>query len=143
MNNYNRNNRSGGGRFGGGGNFRRRDSGRRQMHEAVCDKCGRNCEVPFRPSGEKPIYCSNCFEGKDGGLKRSERSDFGKRDNTSKQLLEQVSSLNEKLDRIIAVIESKVEDKSDLVKTEFKKTVEKAVPKEKVTKKRNLSKKEA
>lgn len=33
----------------------------RQMHEAVCDDCGRNCKVPFKPNSDKPIYCSECF----------------------------------------------------------------------------------
>ncbi len=28
---------------------------------ANCDKCGDRCELPFKPTGEKPVYCSNCF----------------------------------------------------------------------------------
>lgn len=142
MKSYNRNSRSGGGRYGGG-DFRRRDSGRREMHKAVCDECGKNCEVPFRPSGDKPIYCSDCFERKEGGsLKRSSRtrsggSGFEKRDNTNKQLLEQVSSLNSKLDRILKVIESGVEKKLvskklKVKKTEVKKVVKKATSKDKI-----------
>jgi CxxC-x17-CxxC domain-containing protein len=108
MSNYNQN-RS------GGGDYRRRDSGRREMHRAVCDECGQNCEVPFRPSGDKPIYCSNCFENRGGGNsnrsnrsseRRSGGSSYGKPDNTNKQLLDQVSSLNKKLDRILVVLES-------------------------------------
>lgn len=66
------------------GNFNRGNkSGRSQMHHAVCDECGRNCEVPFKPSGDKPIYCSDCFEGKGGDNKRSGGRDFGgqRRDN--------------------------------------------------------------
>lgn len=57
---------SGGGRgFGGGGRDFRRDSGRgdRQMFKAVCADCGNNCEVPFRPTGDKPVLCSTCFSG--------------------------------------------------------------------------------
>ena len=42
-----------------------RDSGRpafdKQVHKAVCDKCGATCEVPFKPTGSKPIYCRDCF----------------------------------------------------------------------------------
>jgi len=116
MRSYNQNSRSGGGRFGGR-DFRSRDSGRREMHQAVCDECGRNCEVPFRPSGDKPIYCSDCFEKRDGGSSRrssrrgSEGFGFEKRDNTNKQLLEQVSSLNAKLDRILKVLEGSVKKK--------------------------------
>jgi len=146
MRDYNRNSRSGGGRYGGG-DFRRRDSGRREMHKAVCDECGESCEVPFRPTRGKPIYCSNCFEKKDGGSSRrpSRRSpggsDFGKRDNTNKQLLEQVSSLNAKLDRILKVIESSAEKKPVSKKTEVKKIVKKVASKDKKIKTKKASKK--
>ncbi len=43
----------------------RRDSRKshdRDMYSAVCDKCGKDCKVPFKPSSDKPIYCSDCFE---------------------------------------------------------------------------------
>jgi CxxC-x17-CxxC domain-containing protein len=33
----------------------------REMHPAVCAECGRNTMVPFRPNGQKPVYCSDCF----------------------------------------------------------------------------------
>lgn len=32
-----------------------------QMHAATCSSCQKNCEVPFRPTGDKPVYCSECF----------------------------------------------------------------------------------
>jgi CxxC-x17-CxxC domain-containing protein len=52
-------------------NSNRRDSDRQvTMHSAVCDACGRECKVPFRPSGDKPIYCSSCFEQQGGGRDR-------------------------------------------------------------------------
>ena len=38
----------------------------KQMFSAVCDNCGRNCEVPFQPTGSKPVLCSNCFQEKNG-----------------------------------------------------------------------------
>ena len=113
MGSYDRNSRFGGGRQGGG-NFRRRDSGRREMHKAVCNECGKDCEVPFKPSGDRPIYCSDCFEKREGGRSNrrgSRESGFGERDNTNKQLLEQVSALNTKLDRILKVLEGSVEKK--------------------------------
>jgi len=46
------------GGFGGG----RRDGGTREMHSATCASCGKACQVPFQPSGEKPVYCSDCFQ---------------------------------------------------------------------------------
>jgi CxxC-x17-CxxC domain-containing protein len=51
-----------GGGFGNGG-F---DRGPRQMFPATCSKCGRSTEVPFRPSGAKPVYCSDCFRSMRG-----------------------------------------------------------------------------
>lgn len=37
------------------------NNNRRPMHSAVCADCGKNCEVPFRPSADRPVYCQNCF----------------------------------------------------------------------------------
>jgi CxxC-x17-CxxC domain-containing protein len=39
----------------------RRDFGPREMHKAVCADCGKECEVPFKPSGDRPVYCKECF----------------------------------------------------------------------------------
>ncbi len=33
----------------------------REFHEAVCADCGGVARVPFKPRGDKPVYCSNCF----------------------------------------------------------------------------------
>ena len=33
----------------------------REMHPAVCAQCGTDTMVPFRPRGDKPVYCSDCF----------------------------------------------------------------------------------
>jgi CxxC-x17-CxxC domain-containing protein len=44
---------------GGGG--RGYDRAPREMHEARCDGCGGVARVPFVPSGDKPVYCSDCF----------------------------------------------------------------------------------
>lgn len=41
----------------------RRDGfgGPREMHPAVCAQCGVETTVPFRPRGDRPVYCSDCF----------------------------------------------------------------------------------
>lgn len=44
-----------------GGNRGGFDRGERQMFPAVCASCGNDTMVPFRPSGEKPVYCRDCF----------------------------------------------------------------------------------
>jgi CxxC-x17-CxxC domain-containing protein len=43
--------------YGGGG-------GRapREMFAATCSQCGKETKVPFQPRGDKPVYCSECFE---------------------------------------------------------------------------------
>ena len=47
---------NGGGSYGGG--YERAE---REMFSATCSSCGREARVPFRPSGAKPVYCSDCF----------------------------------------------------------------------------------
>ena len=47
----------GSGGFGGGGY----SSGPREMHKATCAECKQECEVPFKPSGDRPVYCKACF----------------------------------------------------------------------------------
>ena len=42
------------------GGFRRND-GPREMHDATCSKCGKACQVPFKPTEGKPVYCNDCF----------------------------------------------------------------------------------
>jgi CxxC-x17-CxxC domain-containing protein len=33
----------------------------RPMYSATCSSCGREAQVPFQPTGSKPVYCSDCF----------------------------------------------------------------------------------
>ncbi|MCX5677732.1 MAG: hypothetical protein NTY76_01330 [Candidatus Omnitrophica bacterium] len=33
----------------------------RILHKAVCADCHKECEVPFKPSGDRPVYCKECF----------------------------------------------------------------------------------
>ena len=41
---------------------RRAGGGAREMFTATCSSCGREARVPFQPRGDKPVYCSDCFE---------------------------------------------------------------------------------
>jgi CxxC-x17-CxxC domain-containing protein len=45
---------------GFGGGYARRE---REMFPAVCAQCGKSTQVPFQPRGDRPVYCSDCFEG--------------------------------------------------------------------------------
>jgi len=33
----------------------------KEMHKVKCSKCGKDAEVPFKPSGDRPVYCKECF----------------------------------------------------------------------------------
>ena len=44
---------------GGGGGYGDRPP--RQMYPVVCAECGKDTEVPFQPRGDKPVYCSDCY----------------------------------------------------------------------------------
>ncbi|MDD5094595.1 MAG: zinc-ribbon domain containing protein [Dehalococcoidia bacterium] len=44
-------------RRGNSGGFQ----GPREKHKAVCAQCGTECEVPFEPRGDRPVYCNECF----------------------------------------------------------------------------------
>jgi replication factor A1 len=55
----------GGSRYGERRGYQRRRvsyGGSREMHEAVCADCGKDCEVPFIPTQSRPVYCRDCFE---------------------------------------------------------------------------------
>lgn len=152
-------NRGGGFRGGnGGGGFRGGNSGGRgdvTMHKATCDECHKSCEVPFRPSGDKPVYCSDCFSSKrddgDRGSDRGPRREFSdrgpKRDFNSKPaqsfakpvsmpqtdgVSKQLSEINSKLDRLASAIEKltqpKVESKPAVKEVLAKKIEVKKVP---------------
>jgi len=85
------------------------------LHEAVCDKCGVKCDVPFKPTNNKPIYCRSCFRQNSTGSSdrgndrfesfkdhhsRPEERFESKNDNSSKEL----EQINQKLDKIMKAL---------------------------------------
>mgnify|MGYP003525243120 CR=1 FL=1 len=34
----------------------------KELFSTVCAKCGKEAKVPFQPSNDRPVYCSECFE---------------------------------------------------------------------------------
>ena len=61
-----------------------------EMHTAICDRCGNKCEVPFKPRGNKPVYCSGCFRKGENVEPKDQKKDF--------------DIINEKLDRILEAL---------------------------------------
>lgn len=52
---------------GFGNNFssnRSFSSGPREMHDAKCSECQADCQVPFKPTEGKPVYCRDCYQKK-------------------------------------------------------------------------------
>lgn len=43
---------------------KRERRGPREMHSVICAQCGATTEVPFLPTGQKPVYCRDCFAGR-------------------------------------------------------------------------------
>jgi CxxC-x17-CxxC domain-containing protein len=49
-------------RKGSAGSGPASDAGSRALHPAVCSECGKETQVPFRPTAGKPVYCRECFQ---------------------------------------------------------------------------------
>ena len=154
MGNFNRGGGFGGNRGGGGGNrfsgnrgggreFRREDRGPVTMTKTTCDECKKSCEVPFRPTAGKPVYCNECFRGQNsGGQERQPRKDFNDRPQTSRpsftvgneggsDVKKQLELLNSKIDKLITSVENLVQAKS-VKKTEVVKSMIVSLPKKEV-----------
>jgi len=39
----------------------------RQMFAVICFDCGKDTEIPFKPSGDRPVYCKECFAKRRAG----------------------------------------------------------------------------
>lgn len=135
----------------------------RQMFKAVCAGCGKPCEVPFRPTGDKPVFCSDCFSKKrdEGGERREERTerrdysdrapkrDFGDRHAprpdakpayspapSNDETKKQLAEITMKLDRLISAVEKMATPKPEMKKAE----VETPAPKKVIAKKEVVKK---
>ena len=65
-----------------GGSRYSRDGGRDESSTVTCSDCGTECQVPFVPRTNKPVYCSDCFrqnKPQDSGSDRSSRDDRSSR----------------------------------------------------------------
>lgn len=123
--------------FGRNGGF---GHGKKEMHQAQCATCGKACEVPFRPNGRKPVYCSDCFVKDDSN--RSPRNDFAPRqqfnnnhndrpaprpDQAFNDLKAELRLVNQNLERLIGIMTpvAKVEKAPKTEKASKKKTAKK------------------
>lgn len=128
-------------KFGGGGRDRGNNRDRRspELFQAVCAECKKQCQVPFRPSQDKPVYCRDCFgkqryvpgrnsNGQDGprpefkrdfAPERERQPEYAKpHDNEGiEALARQISTLDSKINRILEIIVKKQENMAPIVQT--------------------------
>ena len=50
-----------GGPRAGAGNGARGGGAPREFFAAICGECGKEAQLPFKPRGDRPVYCSDCF----------------------------------------------------------------------------------
>ena len=97
------------------GDFKRGNRNRddRTMHSATCSDCGNKCQVPFKPTGSKPVLCGDCFSKHKPARPRERRDDRSNRHDRdlgprpmgagrSEHYDLEFEKLNAKLDKILA-----------------------------------------
>lgn len=174
MGNFNRDNRSGGDRgprdferkgrdFGGNKGFGGRNGGDRkfgghsgmprQMYQATCSKCGQSCEIPFKPTGDRPVFCRNCFKNQDSQSPRFAPKNFGggsigsnsggtPSGNAGSAVSKaQFDSLNIKLDKILAILNTTKAEEEPKAEVKEVKASKKAIGKAPTSAKKSKAKK--
>lgn len=103
----------GGGRSSGGRGFsggRGGFGGRPEMHDATCGKCNKSCQVPFRPSGDRPVLCSDCFRQQGSSQGSSSFNSFRERPSHASPgtgvSQAQFKELNAKVDKILEILKN-------------------------------------
>ena len=74
-----------------------------QNYKVICDKCGIECEVPFKPTNSKPVYCSDCYK-KNESPRGFDRKDTKNRANEPASSKLELDLINEKLNKIMKAL---------------------------------------
>ena len=100
-----------------GGSKSDRSGSRTQLFAATCANCGEGCQVPFQPTGSRPVLCRDCFRksdrgsiGKPDGFIKStplahQPSTRQKDDFRPDSVQRELANINQKLDRILRMLE--------------------------------------
>ena len=78
--------------------FTKNKPARKEETQAICDRCGKSCTLPFRPTANKPVYCSDCFRKNDSFQESKPSRSLGS--SSSPDLTE----INAKLDKIMRAL---------------------------------------
>ena len=86
-----------------------------ESFEATCDKCGKKCDLPFKPTGNKPVYCKSCFRDVGSSTESRGRSNFDRSPSRpsferfeapvhSNPSSDDLDKINKKLDKIMRAL---------------------------------------
>ncbi len=82
------------------------------MHSAICGKCKAECEVPFKPTGKRPILCNSCFKKEAYGgaetTKEFVKKPYGGSNSRDSGLDVDFKIINNKLDAILKALSAHV-----------------------------------
>jgi CxxC-x17-CxxC domain-containing protein len=142
-----------------------------RMFKAICSDCNKSCDVPFKPSSDKPVFCRDCFSAKrdretreyKAGLASGEPKKFGQDKPASyalpmhslstlpkvdESMKKQVAEMSMRLDKLTALVEKIIEEKKTVsspsvivAKAIVSKSVKVASPTKKVASKAVILKK--
>ena len=74
-------------------------SSRLELTSVTCAACGKKTEVPFKPTGDKPVYCRDCFQN--NPRPNGPRPNRHERREQSSISSEEFDNINDKLDKIM------------------------------------------
>ncbi len=120
------------------------DRPHRLMYAVICYMCGKDCEIPFKPSGNRPVYCQSCFAKRKAQVHNSPNLPLSQMVTTkasSPVQSPQTSHLNPK-DKKKAV-KSKAITKKKTARPKKKSAKKKTATKKKITRKEVVKKKKA
>lgn len=96
------------------------------LFKVNCTECGTPCQVPFKPTGDRPVLCRECFTGSDSAPKKSkferpsyERPTFDRsarpapgdrRPGGPDPVKAELDKINAKLDRILTILDDMDEE---------------------------------
>ena len=86
-----------------------RDNRNRESATVTCADCGTECEIPFVPKTDRPVYCSDCFrlnKPQNSGTDRYPRDDRGSRYSRDNRRREELKSKKSKNDKFLKKQES-------------------------------------
>jgi len=101
-----------GGDRGSRGGFGGRDRKPLELHDVVCDKCGKETQVPFKPTGDKPVFCRDCYDKQGGdsssGRDRGPRGNFNRGSGSAPSGVSEAAfkELSAKVDKILKILEN-------------------------------------